>query len=338
VATFITGACGFVGLALAEHLMNEGEDVIGFDRAPLPPTAVKAFEGLTGRFTIVIGDVRDADALRRAMGLHRPQRLVTLAAITADANRERATPGAIFDVNVGGVIAALTAAADCGVKRLLHASSGSVYGASGHGAAALYEDTTPLRPEGLYGISKQAAEGAALRLAALHGLDLVVGRLGTCFGPWEADTGVRDTLSAPLQVLRLAERAEPAVLPRDSRRDWLYVRDAAAGLVALLDRPALPHAVYNVAAGFMGSMSDWCNAIAARHPGFRWHVADESEAANVDYYASYDRAPMDIVRLRADTGFAPRFDLGAAAADFMAWRERHGTAPRAAHSASPAHA
>lgn len=337
MSTFITGACGFVGLALAEHLMNKGEDVIGFDRAPLPPAASKAFDSLPGRFTMAVGDVRDADALRQAMALHRPQRLVTLAAITADAGRERATPGAIFDVNVGGVIAALTSAADCGVERVLHASSGSVYGASGNAAAALHEDRTPLRPEGLYGISKQAAEGAALRLAALHGLDLVVGRLGTCFGPWEADTGVRDTLSAPLQVLRLAERGEAAVLARDSRRDWLYVRDAAAGLVALLDRPTLPHAIYNVAAGFMGSMSDWCEAMAARHPVFRWHVADEGEAANVDYYAPYDRASMDIDRLRADTGFVPRFDLAAAAADFLAWREGHGAASRTVPFDSPAH-
>ena len=337
MSTFITGACGFVGLALAEHLMWRGEDVIGFDRAPLPPAALKAFDGLSGRFSMVVGDVRDADALRQAMALHRPQRLVTLAAITADARRERATPGAIFEVNVGGVIAALTAAADCGVTRVLHASSGSVYGASGNGAAALHEDSTPLRPEGLYGISKQAAEGAALRLAALHGLDLVVGRLGTCFGPWEADTGVRDTLSAPLQVLRLAERGEPAALPRDSRRDWLYVRDVAAAISALLDRPRLPHAVYNVAAGFMGSMSDWCDALVAQHPDFAWRLARAGEPTNVDYYAPYDRAPMDIARLRADTGFAPCFDLAAAAKDFLAWRDRHGAAPRTAHAASPAH-
>lgn len=338
MSTFITGACGFVGLALAEHLMGRGEDVVGFDRTPLPPAAGRAFDGLPGRFTMVVGDVRDAEALRQAVALHRPKRLVTLAAITADAKRERATPGAIFDVNVRGVIAALGAAADCGVTRVLHASSGSVYGASGDGAAALHEDSTPLRPEGLYGISKQAAEGAALRLAALHGLDLVVGRLGTCFGPWETDTSVRDTLSAPLQVLRFAERGEPAVLPRDSRRDWLYVRDVAAAIGALLDHPRLPHDVYNVAAGFMGLMSDWCNALSAQHPGFVWRLAREGEAANVDYYAPYDRAPMNIARLRTDTNFVPRFDLAAAAEDFLAWRERHGDAPRIAPSASPAHA
>lgn len=320
VSTFITGACGFVGLALAEHLLRRGEVVIGFDRMPLPPAAARAFAALAGRFTLQTGDVRDAGALHDAMAMHRAQRLVTLAAVTADAARERAAPGAIFDVNVGGVIAALTAAAACGVKRVVHASSGSVYGASGNATFALHEDATPLRPEGIYGISKQAAEGTALRLGALNGLDVVVGRLGTCFGPWEADTDVRDTPSALLQIVRLAEHGAPVVLPRPGLRDWLYVRDAAAGLAALLDHPHLPHATYNVAAGFMGSMVEWCACVEARHPGFTWRLGGEGEQANIDCYAPFDRAPMDIARLRTDTGFAPRFELGAAAADFFDWR------------------
>lgn len=333
--TFITGACGFVGLALAEQLLRQGAAVIGFDRAALPPAAAQAFAALPGRLAMVQGDVRDADALRAAMALHRPRRLVTLAAITADARRERATPGAIFEVNLGGVVAALSAAVDNGVQRVLHVSSGAVYGASGHGAAALHEESTPLRPEGLYGISKQAAESAALRLAALHGLDLTVGRLGTCFGPWEADTGMRDTLSAPLQVVQRAARGEAVLLPRDSVRDWLYVRDAATALQALLERPRLPQAVYNVAAGYMGSMRDWCAAVAARHPGWAWRIAEPGHAqgANVDYYAADDRAPMDISRLRRDTYFLPRYDLHTAAADFFHWRRQHGAAaPLPAHA------
>lgn len=326
MTTFITGACGFVGLALAEHLLARGEHVVGFDLAPPRPAAASAFAALPGRFDMAVGDVRDATALGEAIRRHRPARLVTLAAITANAARERATPGAIFDVNLGGVVAALAAAAGAGVARVVHASSGSVYGASGDGPAPLHEDTTPLRPEALYGISKMAAEAAARRLADLHGLDLVVGRLGTCFGPWEADTGWRDTLSAPLQVIEIAARGGRAVLPRPSRRDWLYVRDCAAGLAALLDRPGLPHAVYNVAAGFEGSLPEWCAAIAPAHPGFDWRVAAQAGTGEtmVDCYAPYDRASMDIARLRADTGFVPRFDLASAARDFLDWRRRHG--------------
>jgi UDP-glucuronate 4-epimerase len=319
MTTFITGASGFVGLALAEYLLARGEAVAGFDLAPPPSQALTAFRALPGRFAMEIGDVRDGDALRGAMRRHGATRLVTLAAITAGASRERAMPQAIFEVNVGGAMASLAAAADCGVQRVLHASSGSVYGASGNGREDLHEERTPLRPEGLYGISKQAAEAAALRFAGLAGLDLVVGRLGTCFGPWEADSGVRDTPSAPLQVLRLARRGEAVVLPRAGQRDWLYVRDAAAAIAALLDAPHRHHSIYNLAAGFVWSVADWCEEVARRHPGFRWRLAGAGDVANIDYYAGYDRASMDAQRLRADTGFAPRYGLAAAAEDFHDW-------------------
>lgn len=323
----VTGACGFVGLSLVEHLLARGEHVVGVDLASPPAQAVAAFAALPGRFASVQADVRDAGALREVFARHAPDRLVTLAAVTADAARERASPRPIFEVNVGGTLAALGIAAERGIGRIVHASSGAVYGSSGATARSLVEDETPLLPESLYGISKLAAEQAALRLAALHGLDLVVGRLGTCFGPWEADTGVRDTPSAPLQIVRLAERGEPVVLPRPSARDWLYARDAAAGLAALLEAPASArHRVVNVAAGFVGSLPDWCRALEAAYPRLRWRV--DAVAANVDLYAPYDRAPMDIARLQGLAGFVARFDLAAAAADFVAWRRVHGTTSR----------
>ncbi|MDB5856620.1 MAG: oxidoreductase [Ramlibacter sp.] len=319
MGTFITGASGFVGLALAEHLLARGETVVGFDRSAPPARALRTFAGLPGRFAMEQGDVGDTAALAAAMRRHAPARLVTLAAITAGPQRERATPQAVFEVNVGGVLAALAAAADCGVGRVVHVSSGSVYGASGEGGDALQEDRTPLRPEGLYGISKQAAEAAARRFADLAGLDLVVGRLGTCFGPWEADSGVRDTPIAPLQVLRLAARGEPALLPRPHRRDWLYVRDAAAAIAALCDQPRCPHGTYNLGAGFVWTLAQWCGQVLERHPGFRWRIAGPGEAANVDCYAPYDRAVLDVARLGQDTGFVPRFPLAAAARDFHDW-------------------
>jgi UDP-glucuronate 4-epimerase len=317
--TFITGAAGFVGLALTEQLLGRGEDVVGFDLRPPPALALESFAALPGRLHVETGDVRAAGALRAAMQRHRPRRLVMLAAITADARRERAAPQSVFEVNVGGVLASLSAAADAGVQRVVHASSGAAYGASGAGREPLREDGTPLRPEGLYGISKQAAEAAAQRFASLAGLDLVIGRLGTCFGPWEADTGVRDTPSAPWQVLRRARAGQAAVLPRPGLRDWLYVRDAAAGLAALLDTPTHAHPVYNVAAGFTWTVAQWCERLAARHPDFRWRIAGPHEPANIDYYAAHDRAPMDAARLRQHTGFEPRYDLGAAAHDFEQW-------------------
>ena len=321
MSIFITGACGFVGLALTESLLSQGHDVVGYDLSSPPIAARRLFGTLAGRFQMVIGDVCDSAHLLDAMRDAQPEMLVSLAAITADANRERAVPARIIEVNVAGVLSAVSAAAKCGVKRVLHVSSGAVYGASGDSDELLDELTTPLRPESLYGISKQAAEAAALRLAHLHGLDLVVGRLGTCFGPWEADTGVRDTLSAPLQVVTAAANGNTAILPRAGKRDWLYVRDAAAAMIALLTRSKLPLPIYNLAAGFEWSVSDWCKEVERWYPGFDWHVAGPGEAASIEYYASYDRASMSNARLCSDTDFTPRFDIVAAATDFRMWRD-----------------
>jgi UDP-glucuronate 4-epimerase len=317
--TLITGSSGFVGLALSEHLLAAGEEVIGFDLGPVPATALAAFAKLPGRFIHNQGDVRDAADLRAVMGRHRPQRVVTLAAITADAERERLAPQAIFEVNVGGVLAAIDASAQCGVSRLVHISSGSVYGATGRHAPLLDEARSPLAPEGLYGQSKRSAEDAALRLADLHGLPLVIGRLGTCFGPWEADSGLRDTLSAPLQLLQIARRGGTAILARDSLRDWLYVRDAAQAVARLLDQPRHRFALYNLAAGFQWPLSQWCARLASRFAGFHWRLAAPGETPNIELYADYDRASMAVDRLRDDCGFVPRFDIEAADLDFHRW-------------------
>jgi UDP-glucuronate 4-epimerase len=120
-------------------------------------------------------------------------------------------------------------------------------------------------------------------------------------------------------VLRLAQRGEPVVLPRAGKRDWLYARDAAAAIDALLDQPHRGHTTYNLAAGFVWSVADWCELLARRRPGFRWRLAAPCETPNVDYYAPYDRAPMDAARLQADTGFVPRYGLASAAGDFHEW-------------------
>ncbi|WP_407310244.1 NAD-dependent epimerase/dehydratase family protein [Pseudomonas sp. nanlin1] len=317
--TLVTGCSGFVGLALAELLLSQGEEVVGFDLSPVPPAALALFSALPGGFAYQQGDVRDAIALHYAMHTHRPQQLVTLAAITADTRREREASQAIFDVNVGGVLAAIGAAADCGVARVLHISSGSVYGATGRAPFSLDEARSPLAPEGLYGLSKRTAEEAALRLASLRGMPLCIGRLGTCFGPWEADSGVRDTLSAPLQLLQIARQGGTALLPRDSQRDWLYVRDAAQAIADLLAQARWQLPVYNVAAGFTWWLSQWCRRLEARHPGFRWRLAEPGEVPNVDLYADYDRASLSVQRLCEATGFVPRFDLAAADQDFHQW-------------------
>lgn len=321
MTVLVTGASGFMGLAVSEALLARGAHVVGLDLAAPPEAARRAFARLPGRFEACTADMRDATAVQRVVAESGARRIVHLAAVTADAARERRAPASVFEVNVLGTLNLIGAAQAAGVGRIVHVSSGATYGASGREPDLLREDVTPLKPEGLYGISKQAAEAAALRLKALHGLDLLVGRLGTCFGPWEYVTGARDTPSAPLQVLLKAARGAPVILPRPHVRDFLYARDGAAAILALLDAERPSFEIYNLAAGFVWSLEEWCRGLSARCPSLSWRFGTVDEEGAIALYADYDRAVMDASRLAGDLGFAPRFGLAEALADYVPWFE-----------------
>ncbi len=150
-------------------------------------------------------------------------------------------------------------------------------------------------------------------------MDVVVARVGTVFGPWERDTGVRDTLSAPMQVTQLAMKDKEAILPRQGRRDWVYSRDVAAALVALLNADRPHYDVYNIGPGAEWTIEAWCKKLMEVYPKFSCRFATGRNEANVDYYGPRDRAPFSIKRLVEDIGFKPRFGFQEAFTDYMEW-------------------
>ena len=322
MATLVTGGCGFVGINLAEALSAQGEQAVLFDRNPLPLVAKQALQNAKIPPVVMTGDVRDKALLAKTMTDAGVQRVIHAAAITAGTTREAEQPGDIVEVNVKGTISVLEAARAAGCSRVVCVSSGSAYGRTLDEAGPLHEEVSASRPETMYAITKLAAEATALRLGALWQLDVAAVRLGTVFGPWEFDTGVRDTLSLPLQLLRLALRGETAVLPvKEVRRDWVYSRDVAAGL-AMAVKTRGEHRLYHLAAGgnWKGSMPGWCETLKKVFPAFSWRTGEQP---NVSYHAEADRALMDTGRMAADFGFRARFGARDALADYLGWIRRN---------------
>lgn len=323
----VTGGNGFVGLNLTEALLARGDDVVLFDLREPPAAFVAAMErwGVRGRLRAVTGDVRAMPDVERAFAVGPITHVFQGAAITAGAPREKAEPHRIFGVNLGGTMHVLAAARDAGVRRVLFPSSVAVYGESLFDRARVTE-SDPAVPEGLYGVSKYAAERTALRLGELWDLDVVCGRIGNVFGPWEGNTGVRDLLTPLAQVAACAVQGREAVLP-DVRlqRDLIYSRDLAAALLRLLDAPRPAARVVNlsVIADWSDIYQRWCRALAARRPDFRWRVATAGEAPNIEYHDRRDRARLDTARLREAFGFEPAFTPDAALADYAAWLAAH---------------
>ena len=322
----IVGGCGFVGLNIAEALLRRGDGAVLFDANPLHPAAAAAFDELPGELVVLQGDVRDANSVWGAFSQQVIDAVFYGAAMTSGPEREREAPAQVLQVNLLGLVNIIKAAADQGtVWRVINIGSGSAYGRHRlEGEGALVEDLTPSAPESLYGITKHASEAVGRRLGDLLGLDICSVRLAAVYGPWEIDSGARDTLSPLMQAALAALRGEAAVVPRWDRQDWVYSRDVATALLALLAVSAPSHDLYHIASATPCGVMDWCAALASQYPDFSYELAAADTAATINLHGNLDRRPLSGARFTADIGHTLPSDPNAAFIDFLNWMGQHG--------------
>ena len=311
----VTGGSGFIGLNVVEQLLARGEQIAVLDlRRPAAEFA--------GKVTFVEGDVADRARVDDAFAHNPIEKVIHTAAITAGPERDAREPRRIAEVNFLGTLNVLEAARRHKVQRFVHASTGALFGAAGVGVGEpLDEERHRPVPESMYGITKYAAERSCLRLAALWGLDVRIGRLALAFGRWEHASGVRDRLSPPTQIARIAFKGGEAVFPPLGPTDYIYAPDVARALLALLDARSPSYRLYHLATGAAWSLPEWCALLAKRFPKFRWR--ESAEECNVLPLSPATRTRFSNRRLVEDLGYAPRFDLAAAAEDFASWLGAH---------------
>ena len=314
MTVFVTGGSGFVGLALLERLLGESRTVINFDRRPVPEPLRPRLLALPGRLIEIAGDATDPAALAAALRQHPAERFVHGAAITSGAAREAEAPETVLAVNILGPAIAARAAALAGIRRFVLIGSVASFGQTGRGNAT-HEDDAPHAPRSLYALGKSAAETAVARVAELHGLDYVIGRLGTVFGPYEHGTGLRDTLSPVHQVTAAAFAGRAVSLARPAVKNWHYVGDAVSGLVTLLDAVAPRHRTYNLGPAPVWALRDWCRKLAMTQPAFRWSIGGES--GKVELYGDHDGPYLGGERFRAEFGAQDHHDLDRAFDGYM---------------------
>ena len=316
--TLVTGAAGFVGLNVVEHLLRDGQAVVALDRIDLPARARRDFAALPGALTVIGGTVLSDADLARALTVQPVGTVIQCAVITAGTMREQQDPQSIIAINVNGAVNTLIAAARRGATRFLYTSSVAVYGRRAEGDAPVTE-ACATAPVMIYGMTKLACELMLPRLAEVQGIGFAAARLASVFGPWEYATGARDTLSPMLSALDLARARREAVLNSPGRGDFCYSRDIAAGLAALARAPDLHQPVYNLGSGAATTAETWCDALATLCPGFTHRRAREDETPNTVSHVTFDRGPLDISAIRRDAGYAPRYPTEAAARDYLAW-------------------
>jgi len=315
----VTGAAGYVGMNVVEALLARRTEVALLDAGELTAPIAAALAQHGALADVIPVDIRDAGEVERAFAGRRIDGVIHCAAVTAGTEREAREPASSVEVNQLGTLNLLTAARNHGVRRFVYTSSAAVYGESLYRLRRIYEDSSPVSPVSLYGITKYAAERMCVRLRELWQFDVVCARLGTLVGPWERATGVRDNFGTHSQLARLALRGETAVLPQHAvQRDWIYSRDVAGGLILLLDAESTRHAVYNLSAGGdWGPVQKWCARLKAAYPRFDYRIAASGEAPNIGY-TDRDRCPLDIGRMVSEFGFSPRA-TDAGFDDYLDW-------------------
>jgi len=239
----ITGAAGLLAGWLERQLLESGATVLGLDNAWDGPRATTPPGGIDR----IDGDVRDTPLLRDLLIRRGVDTVVHLAAQTL-VGPAIEDPVDTFSNNIEGSWSVLEACrGSARVRRIVVASSDKAYGdASGRP----YREEMPLRAHHPYDMSKAVTDMLAQTYAVTYGLPVAITRCGNLYGGGDLNWSriIPGTIRSVL-------RGEAPVIRSDGSfvRDYLYVRDAAAGVALLADavgdRPELAGEAFNFAAG-----------------------------------------------------------------------------------------
>ena len=239
----ITGAAGFLGSHLANQLVREGHQVRALDDLSTGDPAV-----LEPDVHFTRGDVNDRPKL---WTLLQEVDCVYHLAARISVPESILYPREYNLVNVGGTVSLMEALRDVGIRRVVLASSGAIYGEQD--LQPLTEGQTP-RPKSPYAVSKLAAEYYVSTIGKLWGIETVSLRIFNAYGP-----GQHIPASHPPVVsyfLRQATRGGTLVVHGDGSqtRDYVYVDDVVSAMVAAATAPNVNGLVINVGSGVETSL------------------------------------------------------------------------------------
>lgn len=251
----VTGAAGFIGSHLTEHLLRQGHEVRAFVRynssnswgwLDTLPRELK-----TG-MDVFAGDIRDPNGVRQAVkGCDVVLHLAALIAIPYSYH----SPDTYVDTNIKGTLNVLQAAREFGVARIVHTSTSECYGTA---RQVPIVETHPLQPQSPYSATKIAADQLALSFHYSFGTPVAIIRPFNTYGPRQSARAVIPTIIA--QIANGARRIKlGAVHPT---RDFNYVVDTVRGFVAIAESDGCVGEVVNIGSNFEVSIGETCRLIA----------------------------------------------------------------------------
>ncbi len=322
MTVLLTGAAGFIGYHVAEALLARGNQVVGVDDLN-PYYDVRLKQARLARLEPHRGfafhriDVADRAAMEALAAAHADIDMIVHLAAQAGVRHSLTDPHAYVQANVMGHLVVLEIARRLpALRHLVYASTSSVYGANQ--ALPFREADRVDTPLSLYAATKLADELMSHAYAHLFGIPQTGLRFFTVYGPW----GRPDM--AYYSFARAIAAGEPITLYDDGRlkRDFTYIDDIVAGVLACLEHPpgeTPPARVLNIG-NHRAEEVRTLVALLEQELGRKAVVrsAPRPAADVVETYAS-------VAAIGALTGFAPRTPLAEGIARFAAWfRAFHG--------------
>ena len=252
VRALVTGGAGFIGSSIAKKLTENGADVVVLDnlstgRPQAIPTAAE----------LIVGDVTHPDALR---GACQDIDVVFHQAAIRSVPKSVDDPLPVEATNIRGTLNLLEAASQTGVRRIVYASSSSVYGG---GDGSSQKESDPLDPQSPYAVSKLSAEQFCRVWSLLDRIETVSLRYFNVFGPGQRpDSAYSAVFPGFIAALK---RGEAPVIHSDGHqtRDFCYIDDVVAANLAAADAPsAAVGRCYNIGADDPRSVNDVFKSVA----------------------------------------------------------------------------
>ncbi|MDB5723433.1 MAG: NAD-dependent epimerase/dehydratase family protein [Novosphingobium sp.] len=327
----VTGVAGFIGQSLAQRLLARGDVVVGVDslndyyQVSLKEARLAGLREVGGnRFAFHHLDFADMAGLNAALDGVEIDRIVHLGA-QAGVRYSIENPHAYVQANVVGHLNMLELARARGVEHMVYASSSSVYGGNTKLPFAV-EDRVD-HPLSLYAATKKADELMSETYAHLFRLPLTGLRFFTVYGPW----GRPDMMLWKFTQAILAGKPIPVFNHGEMWRDFTYIDDIIAGVVAALDNPPAddgeakaggsvkPHRLYNIG----NHKSEHLMRVVAV---LEEAIGRKAEIELLPMQAGdVERTYADISAIAGDLGYAPTTSIEVGVPKFVEWhRGYHG--------------
>lgn len=308
----VTGCAGFIGMHVAQLLLNNGYDVIGVDNMNnyydinLKEARLKNLQARSN-FKFFFGDIADSRFTKEIFSTELPEKVINLAA-QAGVRYSLENPMAYVQSNIVGFCNILEGCRDVGVKHLVYASSSSVYGENSKVPFSVNDRVD--NPVSLYAATKKSNELMAHAYTHLFHIPTTGLRYFTVYGPWG-----RPDMSPWLFTSAILENRKIKVFNYgDMERDFTYIDDIAEGTLRALERDlASPYKIYNI----------------GNHAPIKLMHFIEKLEKNLNQSAIKEFLPMqpgDVLRTFADTselitdvGFAPKIDLDEGISRWVSW-------------------